>query len=94
MYVAAATVAEIFRTAWPEPPVVRVIPAFGGELVSVIDRGVVPPATVNVFVAAVPDGVANVEVVALPIVITGFTVTRKKYVTTLPRVSVAVMVSR
>ncbi len=94
MYVAAATVAEMFSTAWPEPPVDKVIPAFGGELVSVIVRGVVPPATVNVFVAAVPDGVANVEVVALPIVITGFTVTRKKYVTTLPRVSVAVIVSR
>jgi hypothetical protein len=54
------------------------MPAFGGELVSTMVRGVVPPATIKVFVAAVPDGVANVEVVALPIVIIGFTVTRKK----------------
>ena len=75
---AAGTVDEIFRTAWPETPVVSVIPAFVGLLVSVIVRGVVPPLTVKVLVAAVPDGVAKLDVVALPIVITGFTVTRKK----------------
>ena len=78
IYVPAATVAEMLSTACPDPPVVKVIPAFIGLLVRVIVLGVVPPVTVKVFVAAVPEGVAKLEVVALPTVIIGFTVTRKK----------------
>jgi hypothetical protein len=64
--------------ACPDDPVVSVIPAFDGLLVRTIVRGVVPPVTVKVSTAAVPEGVANDDVVALPMVITGFTVTRKK----------------
>jgi hypothetical protein len=94
IYVAAATVEEILRRACPAGPVVSVIPAFDGELVKVNVLGVVPPVTVNVSTAAVPEGVAKVDVVAPPMLITGLTVTRKKYVTTLPAASVAVTVSR